>query len=497
MPSQWWHGETSRRIVKRILIKGKLELLTPAHLGNGESDALTDMPLFVDPSDRKTPVIYGASLAGALRAYLTQRLGDSARVEALFGGEKGNDAGEQSALIVDDALGHLPVEEAGIEQRTGVGIDAKSRTAQEDRLYEVDLWPAGSIFDLQFELVVREQDKEHELVELLATALEGLSDGGITLGARKTRGWGRVRVEEWQVADFDLREVQGLIDWIQQEAQWNTSASPAEALGVPSIPTDSRQYFRIEATFALAGSMLVRWVGDVGDPDLVHIRSYRPGAGGGKEVPVLPGTSLAGALRARALRILNTLSTSGQSEKLVEKIFGPTLGAGDGRKVRPRASRLVVEEAEIENPTEPLIQTRVSIDRFTGGTRHGALFTEQPVYAKDETRLRVVLTLRNPEDWEIGLLLLLLKDLWTEDLPVGGEASVGRGRLRGREASLTLRRNGASRTWQIAERKEGLEVTGEGGAKQLETFVDALKGILGEQGWHESGGKDGGEERKI
>jgi hypothetical protein len=32
--------------------------------------------------------------------------------------------------------------------------------------------------------------------------------------------------------------------------------------------------------------------------------------------------------------------------------------------------------------------------------------------------------------------LLLLRDLWTEDLPIGGTSSVGRGRLKGRVATL-------------------------------------------------------------
>jgi hypothetical protein len=39
--------------------------------------------------------------------------------------------------------------------------------------------------------------------------------------------------------------------------------------------------------------------------------------------------------------------------------------------------------------------------------------------------------LRNPQEGEIGLFLLLLKDVLSGDLPVGGTASVGRGVLTG------------------------------------------------------------------
>ena len=44
------------------------------------------------------------------------------------------------------------------------------------------------------------------------------------------------------------------------------------------------------------------------------------------------------------------------------------------------------------------------------------------------------------------MLLLVLKDLWTGFVPVGGEASVGRGRLKGRSAVLTHKKH----TWQLA-----------------------------------------------
>ncbi|MCL0081501.1 hypothetical protein M1N64_04660, partial [Peptococcaceae bacterium] len=37
-----------------------------------------------------------------------------------------------------------------------------------------------------------------------------------------------------------------------------------------------------------------------------------------------------------------------------------------------------------------------------------------------------------------GLLLLILKDLWTADLPIGGEKSIGRGVLEGIKAKIIM-----------------------------------------------------------
>ena len=51
------------------------------------------------------------------------------------------------------------------------------------------------------------------------------------------------------------------------------------------------------------------------------------------------------------------------------------------KKQKWTASRLWVNETVISGPLEEdLIQTRVMIDRFTGGAHSGALFNEQPVF---------------------------------------------------------------------------------------------------------------------
>jgi CRISPR/Cas system CMR subunit Cmr4 (Cas7 group RAMP superfamily) len=51
------------------VVEGDLVLETPAHFSNGDSDEITDMPLLVDPLEGK-PLLTGASIAGALRAFL-------------------------------------------------------------------------------------------------------------------------------------------------------------------------------------------------------------------------------------------------------------------------------------------------------------------------------------------------------------------------------------------------------------------------------------------
>lgn len=209
-----WHGDHSRRIVSRIVVEGDLVLQTLAHFGNGDSDDVTDMPLLLDPLDeaegRITPLLTGASIAGALRNYLREvenGYGSEAKYapisNSLFGGWQGDNDGEQSPLIVEDARG----ENGAIEFRDGVAIDGTSRTAADGKKYDLQLWAAGTRFPLRLELVIRDYDDEATLRQALVTALAGLSNGDITLGMRKQRGYGAVKVTDWRVQKWNLREL--------------------------------------------------------------------------------------------------------------------------------------------------------------------------------------------------------------------------------------------------------------------------------------------------
>lgn len=476
-----WYSQKTRQIRRRIIIEGDLVLQTPAHFGNGDGDEVTDMPLLLDPHDNQSPLLTGASLAGALRSYLREQehgFGGQANKQSasvsLFGGGKGDDGGEQSPLIVADSLG----QKASATIRAGVRLEGKTRTAADKALFDVQLWQAGTTFPLRLELLIGAKDDAAKLKQALVTALAGLSNGRITLGARKRRGYGEVKVSQWRVKEYDLTDPEQLCDWLANGNQplEAETADLQTALGVADLVTDKRQLFQLHATFALQGSLLIRageGQDDVG-PDMVHLHARQAN---GKKAPIVSGTSLAGALRARAQRIVNTIRAGDRADHLINSLFGGEY-LQDGKK-RLQASRLTVKEKVIENGRTDLVQNRVSIDRFTGGARDTALFNEQPVFATNETLITVDLHLRNPQPHDVGLLLLLLKDLWTEDLPLGGESSVGRGRLKGREATLTYR-NGTEQRWRITAVGEQLEINSDTNSTQqaLQDFVTALNDHL-------------------
>jgi CRISPR/Cas system CSM-associated protein Csm3 (group 7 of RAMP superfamily) len=478
--------EKSRQIAERWSIEGDLVLQTPTHLGNGDTDGIVDMPLLLDEASGKA-LLPGTSLAGALRNYLREhrhgfgRRASDKVIEALFGGEKGDDKGSQSALIIDDALGETPK----IELRDGVRIDPITRTAKIDfdngvprgYKYDLQLLEAGTVFPIRMELLLSRGADQGPVKQMLALALHGLETGEIAIGLRKRRGFGECKVEQWRITRYDLTKPAGLLAWLAEgrpgweytaDSELQSGQKIADLLRVMlENAEDKRSLCRIHAHFILDGSLLIRAGFGEQDhgPDTVHLHSARPG---GTRKPVLSGTSLAGALRHRAERVLRTIGDDKPALKMIDEMFGP---AGIGNKNKQKAaSRLIVKEAVIENPME-LVQNRIRIDRFTGSVHGTGLFNEQPVFGKNDTLVAVDLTLRNPEDAEIGLLLLLLKDLWTGDLPLGGEASIGRGRLKGVKAEIETPHKGEPLTISAADGKR-LTVSDR---NALESYVAALR----------------------
>lgn len=458
-----------RSIRERIFIEGDLVLDSPTHLGNGSADGLVDMPLLLDPVDRR-PLLTGASIAGALRNYLREyELGYQQEetpsapslVEQLFGciAKEGEEEARLSWLMIDDAI--APRSHVS-EIRDGVSINPVTRTARDKEKYDIELLPAGTEFKLRFELLIPSQEFGEKFIEALTIALLGLEKGEIGLGQRKRRGYGACHVKTWRVRRYTVTTLDGLIDWLKDAGNVQESKHILELLmaGQPIRLPDRRAQMHLTASFDIEDTLIIRsGSGRARSPDMIHLSNSNGD-------PVIPGTTLAGVLRHRAAQIINTIAPR-SGDKMISELFGPRMQ--DHPDLQPRGSRLWVRECVIEKPQE-LVQTRVMIDRFTGGALPQHLFTEQPLTGG---RIHLDCTIHMPSPAEVGLMLLLLKDLWTGELSLGGEGSIGRGRLHGVRAEL----NWNGETWHIQDQQGQLTITGTGSAEALETCVSAVSGL--------------------
>jgi len=484
MTAQW---NNPRDVGERIYIQGRLKLDTPTHLGCGDAEGLLDMSLMRDEYSGGI-LLTGSSLAGALRGYLIN-LGEYTDLAKKLFGDVTKDKSLESRLIIEDAIS----EDTGLEIRDGVAISGASGAALDRAKYDIELLSAGSTFKIGFELLVPKEGGE-EYIRTLVIALKGLELGEISLGKRKRRGFGRCSVSGWKVTRFSMDTPAELVRWLKAWPLDDLSNEKPNIdqllLGKELAPIHPTSVLTIKAVFSLDSPILIRstpeveWDGQnkkvAEAPDMVHLHSRRKNG----LRPVVSGTSLAGVLRSRAVRICNLLGVD--AEDYVDGMFGsrkpetakkpkePSEESATSPKKKQdwHASRLWVDETELTGPMEAdQVQSRVMIDRFTGGAHSGALFSEQPVYPLDGSQMTINMKLAPVvKKGEIGLLILLLKDLWTGDLPLGGESGVGRGRLKGISAEIAY----SGKRWTITSGSEDALSISEG-RDELEGFLEALK----------------------
>lgn len=433
-----------RSLYSRWVIHGDLILDSAGHIGASSSNTQTDMVLLRDEITGK-PLLPGTSLAGVLRNHLSDVIAGYKRKEPglvrfIFGTDDIEQSGGstgRSHVIVYDSVGELP-EGHAVELRDCIRVNPKTATVAEHAKFEIEVLPSGTEFPVRLEFTVPNASSEDQILSCILTLASGLENGEIRIGARTNRGLGQCHVEKWNVQRYNLNSKEGWNEWMLSEHGSRPErlkySSILEALSeyVPKESLercdDNRKRIKLDMELELEGGILIGGPVHTPDsPDIIHISS------GGESI--VPGSSIAGALRSRALKILNTLANeSNRANRFLGSIFGSSAETDEETLM---ASRLLVSEAMLSGG-QRLRPSRVAIDRFTGGAMDGAPFEEEVYYGGS---FELSIELRNPKPAEVGLLLLLTKDTITGDLPFGGTSSVGRGFVTGQVRVSALGEN--------------------------------------------------------
>lgn len=422
---------TSNHVVWRWYLSGTLKTAAPLILGSGENDA-ADVQCIRDGDGRF--FIPGTTLAGILRHTLFEKRAGDDIVSRAFGEAK--DDGRQSLLLFHDAP--LSSEEQRFAVRDGVALDRTTKTAEDKKKFDYEIIERGQVFAFRMEAIMRERDiaegKLESMKELLEDILRTLTCGSMRIGAKRSRGFGKIVLESPRSAVFDFSNPAKRKDegerWLH--FKWSDEQlAPLDKLSSEAFPG----HFSVRAGFAIPGAVFVRsYSVDPKAPDAVHITS------GGANV--IPGTSWAGVLRHGLFNLGRAMGVSDRMDTLSRSLFGEVEEGENGAF----ASNIIVDESEIKD-ARSLEYTRNKIDRFTGGVTPSALFTEKPSLGGNvelSLFVRKKFFKKNPvsagevpsPEACIGALFLALLDIGNGILPVGGAASVGRGTLSLRELFL-------------------------------------------------------------
>lgn len=431
----------SASIIGRYTLTGTVKLTSPLIIRAGVSnDILNDTvdDIVVTYHDGQ-PFIPGTSLAGVLRQVLQGLVPDAELV--LFGSI--DDKGTQSALQIND----IPLEDTNIVVRDGIRIDDVRGVTVDGAKYDFEVIESGATGQLRIDCVIRRcHEQQGEKMEKALAALANALQHGIAIGARTVNGFGRVACKDIALEHYDFTKPDHVKAWLTGKSGASV-AIPKQAL-----VADRDLVINMDAYLE----------------DTVLIKSIFEEAWEDKSVALfVPGTSVKGVLRHQCGRILQALESNGE---LVNTLFGYS---NDDDK-DSRKGRVMVDEIYFDKQFNQEEQPRIRVDRFTGGAMNGALFQDHPVRNTkgDAMTFPLRMTVKNCNDAEAGLVMLLVKDLMTGQVTLGANRTIGYGRVQGK--SVTIQYHGESYTID----GNGKVISGE--AAHLENLVIALQQCIKE-----------------
>lgn len=432
----------------RYLARITLQASTPFHVGSGREWRESDAGVATDANG--LPTIPGTSVAGVLR-HAMEANANHAEVKSLFGFQDRSASGQGSRLVVSFACIHdshdIPV----------VGLLSKSQR-NEDRVLANALRPtlrdharhnsqgvvdhagkfddlvvcAGHRFTLEIELIGHAGD-----ASAWADLLNLFFASNIRFGGKTTRGLGRFEPISIVVRTFDLTSEADFHAYAAHPSRLDCPVGAGWQVVAPPAVHQSEITLRLTPRgFWLFGGGLDA------DTDIVPVQDRViewSGSGVPREATrfSLPGSSLKGALRHRALYHAyekygyfsgdsEESPAKKEAEALVAGLFGNAPAAGEDSRLR---GALLFSDLTATAELSPL-QHHVSIDRFTGGARDTALFDETPLYGGEELVWPIGLA-RDLTEEETQFLRILLADLTESRLPLGGGSGRGHGYFSG------------------------------------------------------------------
>ena len=393
---------------KRTYYRVMLDAKSALSIGSADSEQ-TDNDIVLD--SRGLPLIPATSLCGVLRESLPAE-----KRNDVFGFVEGDSQAESALRIYD--FTHIGGNGA-VSVRDNVALDNKVPIV--GAKFDRQIVEPGARF-LGFVEIVDEARCNRAIVEAMLSALDS---GAITLGSKTTRGFGRVGIAECKCREFNMPSEKDA--WLQFDLFSEASWRDAPAVDLAPRPIDDVVF---DLKLKLRGAISIREYfttpneADFGQMSIRHVQNDQVSP----SAPVIPGSSWAGAFRER----FEKLSSKGACNDL----FGFVAQDADGEA--QRKSRIVFSESVIEGGGWKEI-SRNSIDRFTGGTKDGALFTEMAYFGGRTTlqiRIRRDALSRGAE--MLAPLLSVIADMHNGFLAIGGLAAVGHGLFQIVSASMSI-----------------------------------------------------------
>jgi len=452
----------------RYMARIVLEAETPISIGSGLTNIITDSVILRDVNG--FPYIPGTSLTGVIR----HQMEEDRDVKSLFGYQENND-GEGSRIIFSDAkmigangdvidglklqsnfMGDFYEKFKNLPIRQHARLDKKGVTANMGKFDEEIIFK-GTRFCFEIEML-----SDGKNFQDFKSVLNQLKLKTFRIGGGTRSGFGKIRIVENKsgYVDLNLENEEELNLYLKKtpclsdNAFWKNKY--VKKLSDKNINREGWYKYVLKLLpedFFLFGSGF----GD-DDADMIPVKEDKIVWDEKTGFPefiedciLIPATSVKGAISHRVAYHYNRLigywaddknqeelnKLTGKNNKAVKQLFGSEGDIEQGSKeliYQKRGNVIFSDIIENKHGTKDKILNHVAIDRFTGGTIDGALFSEKTTYAKGKTYETEILVNNEvfKEDDNIRKAFnCTLKDIVDGLLPLGGGVNRGNGAFTG------------------------------------------------------------------
>lgn len=402
------------KLYRKIYIKSSLCLESPIAIGNGINED-TDSDLLLDSSGKS--FIPGSSLAGIIKSQLLNKKDlDENILNKLFGKDENLKENINSMIIFYDAFlqensfNHISI-------RDGIKINDITKTSIEKSKFNYQVLDTGAKYDFKLEISIREKYKDlsDEIDKIINYIIEIIQSGELRIGAKTSRGYGKVSLEDILIKDFDdmnnLSQIKEYIDFdwndseMEELSKWRKKHQKTYEIKTP--------YTKISISLNIKNTLNIRNYSlnalDV-DSEQINIDNRA----------VIPGTSWSGMFRKRAKEILKEINYNYDSNYMLDNLFGKI-----GENEETISSRIIFDESmDKQEESKMAYIHRTKIDRFTGGACNKGLFSSKVAVGGD---FDLNIMIKDCKNYEISLIILVIKDIMNGLVAIGGETNVGRG----------------------------------------------------------------------
>lgn len=427
----------------------EFETASALHAGNGESDPVQDMPVQVDQNG--LPMIKATSIAGVLRHLYK---GDA---DDLFGAVGTDGCGSrifvENAVVCDEK--NRPVEGLQVELSEYLERIKRLRLRDHCRLdhrgvaektgkFDRTILIAGVRFVTEISVIADTAETAKKDIDSI-TAL--WSSPLFRLGGGSRNGFGKIKIRKITGKEYDLNVESERKAFLERSASLADNANEPEICINKGADMTRGKFYRLELmpeNFWMVASG--HGMDDIDIYPKFEQRIIRDDSDNPKfeEFPLLPATSIKGALAHRVAYHYNRLTgkfadqMSPEDFEVFAKQENPAVrmlfGSKKDSDAPGSAGRVIISDIYGENCSAKVFN-HVKIDRFTGGAFDGALFFEKVFYGGT---LILEICVDPVEDEAImEAFELAVTEIGNGMLPLGGGSMRGYGSMKAKTFEKT------------------------------------------------------------